>query len=140
MKFRKMTVDSCQNTQGALIILQKMQALESKPKKKKRKEKGLMKILFCPKTGDIKGSRPHGWGKLYLAQAPHEKENEKKGRLLYDGQWARGNRHGYGIIYYNSGDIYEGYIVNNKRQVSRTHAFYALELLLGLFCMLVTFL
>ena len=57
-------------------------------------------------VGEYRDGKPNGKGKLYYS------ENEN-GLLTYEGDFADGVRHGYGILIWDDGTRYEGNWVNN---------------------------
>ncbi|GAB5355148.1 hypothetical protein AAMO2058_000181400 [Amorphochlora amoebiformis] len=63
-------------------------------------------IAFCLYEGHFKKGKRHGEGKLYYT------ENKDS---YYDGGWKDGMRHGKGTIKYNSGNVYKGSWISDKK-------------------------
>ncbi len=80
-------------------------------------------------TGYIRDGKPHGFGIEYTGfgkknyegnwqngkyQGKGKKYNSESGKLIYDGEHANGNRHGYGIGYMVDGRICSGLFDNHN--------------------------
>eukprot|EP00892_Ulva_mutabilis_P012735 jgi/Ulvmu1/9834/UM056_0075.1 len=63
-------------------------------------------------VGETVGGKQHGHGQYYAPAAG----SGTNYILQYDGDWAQGQRHGYGMEYDASGEIYVGTFHNGKRQ------------------------
>jgi hypothetical protein len=70
--------------------------------------------LLC-KQGTWEEDRYSGKGKYKYWE---EEGKEGKGRE-YVGDWLNGKRNGFGVELYSSGDVYEGYFVNDEKDVGR---------------------
>ncbi|KAL9188910.1 hypothetical protein ACHAXT_011400 [Thalassiosira profunda] len=84
-------------------------------------------------TGQLKGGRPHGQGRMKFENGDIYEGEMKDGVIhgkgvyryadgnVYDGEWKDGDKHGSGTFTWGDGDVYEGPWVAGKEQGRGTY-------------------